>query len=59
MVTAGGLLAACGGSSGAAPAATPSTSAAVGAKHRGGNLRVGLTGSNGADTQDRTRDSLH
>ena len=52
IVTAGGLLAACGGSSGAAPAATPGTSAAAGAKHHGGSLRLGLTGSSGADTLD-------
>ena len=50
VVTASGLLAACG-SSGPTPAATPSASASV-AKHRGGSLRVGLTGSTGADTLD-------
>jgi peptide/nickel transport system substrate-binding protein len=50
VVTASGLLAACG-SSGPTPAATPSASAS-GAKHRGGSLRVGLTGSTGADTLD-------
>ncbi len=50
-VTAGGLLAACGSSGGGTPAPTASASGAV-AKHRGGDLRVGFTGSNGADTLD-------
>ena len=50
VVTASGLLAACG-SSGPTPAVTPSASA-TGAKRRGGSLRVGLTGSTGADTLD-------
>jgi peptide/nickel transport system substrate-binding protein len=44
----GGLLAACSsGSSSSAPAAAPS-----GTRHRGGSLKVGLTGGSGSDTLD-------
>jgi peptide/nickel transport system substrate-binding protein len=45
---AGGLLAACGGNSG--HAGTPTT--VTGARKRGGDLRVGMFGSSGADTLD-------
>jgi peptide/nickel transport system substrate-binding protein len=44
---AGGLIAACGGSS---PVTSTTTSTA--ARKRGGNLKVGLSGSSGADTLD-------
>ena len=44
---AGGLLAACGGSS-----ATSSSAPASTARKPGGNLKVGLSGSSGADTLD-------
>ena len=44
----GGLLAACGsGGSATAPSSTP-----IGARRRGGNLKVGLTGGSGSDTLD-------
>src|SRR5215471_8968716 len=44
----GGLLAACSsGSSSSAP-----TASASGARHRGGSLKVGLTGGSGTDTLD-------
>ena len=48
-VGAGGLLAACGGSSGPAPAASSSATASP---RRGGNLKVGLSGGSGSDTLD-------
>jgi peptide/nickel transport system substrate-binding protein len=50
LVGAGGLLAACGGSGGTTSTVTPSASAA--GRRKGGALRVGLTGSSGADTLD-------
>jgi peptide/nickel transport system substrate-binding protein len=43
----GGLLAACGGSS-----TTSSTPAVAAGRKRGGNLKVGLSGSSGTDTLD-------
>jgi peptide/nickel transport system substrate-binding protein len=46
---AGGLLAACGGSSG--PSSSPSTAPAA-QRRRGGNLKVGLSGGSGQDTLD-------
>ncbi len=47
-VTAGGLLAACGGSA----TSTAPIVKSSGAPKRGGNLKVGLAGSSGADTLD-------
>jgi peptide/nickel transport system substrate-binding protein len=47
-VGAGGLIAACG----SGPGSTTSTSTAGTARKRGGNLKVGLSGSSGADTLD-------
>jgi hypothetical protein len=51
VVGAGGLLAACGGSSGAGPAPAAASSGTAGAR-RGGNLKVGLSGGSGSDTLD-------
>jgi len=53
VMSAGGLLAACGGSAGTAGTAGSATPSATPTGHRkGGALRVGLTGSSGADTLD-------
>src|SRR5215472_123196 len=50
VATAGGLLAACGSSG--SGTSTPTPTAAGGAKRRGGNLKVGLSGGSGQDTLD-------
>src|SRR5262249_32690781 len=51
----GGLLAACSsGSSSSAPVASAS-----GARHRGGSLKVGLTGGSGAGTRDPPQGPPH
>lgn len=53
VITAGGWLAACGGSSGSSAASGPAGSpAAGGTPKRGGTLRVGATGGGEADTLD-------
>jgi peptide/nickel transport system substrate-binding protein len=44
----GSLLAACSSGSSASPAASPASTA----RHRGGSLKVGLTGGSGSDTLD-------
>jgi peptide/nickel transport system substrate-binding protein len=52
MLSAGALLAACGGSSGSSVASSSASSTASGPLKRGGALRVGVTGGGASDTID-------
>jgi peptide/nickel transport system substrate-binding protein len=49
---AGGLLAACSSGGASGTTSSPSVSVPAGARKRGGNLKLGLTGGSGSDTLD-------
>jgi peptide/nickel transport system substrate-binding protein len=52
LAGAGGLLAGCSSGSSSSPAPAKAAGSPTGARRRGGNLKVGLTGGSGTDTLD-------